>query len=76
MSVYFTDAGISNAGVYDTCYMLYQILYVRSKQRDPNPGDGSLMRKEPSTYKGFHSAFAVLVKEFLLGLGSLCLLRA
>ena len=31
---------------------------VRSKQRDPNPKDNSLIRKETSTYKGFHSTFA------------------
>ena len=33
---------------------------LRSKQRDPNPKDTSLIRKEPSTYKGFHSTFAAL----------------
>ena len=33
---------------------------IRSKQRDPNPKDDSSVRKEPSTHKGFHSAFAAL----------------
>ena len=52
---------------------------VGSKQRDPNPNpkDNSLLRKEPSTCKGFHSTFAALLSlilEFLLGLGPLCLL--
>ena len=31
---------------------------VRSKRRDPNPKDNSSIRKEASTYKGFHSTFA------------------
>ena len=34
--------------------------FVRSKQRDPNPKGNSLVRKDTSTYKGFHSTFAAL----------------
>ena len=34
--------------------------HLRSKQRDPNPKDNSLLRKETSTYKGFHSTSAAL----------------
>ena len=34
---------------------------VRSKQRDPNPKDSSLIGKETSTYKGFQSMFAALL---------------
>ena len=30
---------------------------IRSKQRDPNPKDTSLTRKDTSTYQGFHSTF-------------------
>ena len=33
----------------------------RSKQRDPNPKDNSLIRKETSTYKGSHDTFAALL---------------
>ena len=33
---------------------------VRSKQRDPDPKDNYLIRKETSTYKGLHSTFAAL----------------
>ena len=33
---------------------------VRSRQRDPTLQDDSLIRKETSTYKGFHSTFAAL----------------
>ena len=33
---------------------------LRSKQRDPNPKDNSLIRKETSTYKGFHHTSAAL----------------
>ena len=33
---------------------------IRSKQRDPKPKDNSLIRKEASTHKGFHSTFAAL----------------
>ena len=51
---------------------------IRSKHRDPNPNDNSLIRKETSTYKGFHSTFVALlcflIEELLLGLGHLCLL--
>ena len=36
------------------------LLRIRSKQRDPNPKGNSLVRKETSTYKGFHSMFAAL----------------
>ena len=32
----------------------------RGKQRDPNPKDNSLVRKETPTYKGFHSTLAAL----------------
>ena len=35
-------------------------LRLRSKQRHPNPKDDSLIRKQTSTYKGFHSTFAAL----------------
>lgn len=33
---------------------------IRSKQRDPNPKDNSLTRKETFTYKGFHDTVAAL----------------
>ena len=33
--------------------------YIRSNQRDPNP-KGTLIGKETSTHKGFHSTFAAL----------------
>ena len=33
---------------------------LRSNQRDPNPKDNSLIRKQTST-KGFHSTFAALL---------------
>ena len=48
----------------------------RGKQRDPNPKDNSLLRKETSTCKGFQYTFAafLFIKEFWSGLGSLCLL--
>ena len=32
-----------------------------NKQRDPDPKDNSLVGKETSTCKGFHSAFAALL---------------
>ena len=34
------------------------------------------MGEETATYRGFHSTFAalIIIKEFCLGLGSLCLL--
>ena len=32
-----------------------QLPLLRSKQRDPDPQDAYLVRKEPSTYKGFQS---------------------
>ena len=32
----------------------------RGRQRDPNPKDNSLVGKETSTCKGFHSTFAAL----------------
>ena len=31
--------------------------FFRSRQRDPNPKDNSLVGKETSTYKGFYSTF-------------------
>ena len=31
-----------------------------SNDRDPNPRETSLIRKDTSTYKGFHSTFAAL----------------
>ena len=37
---------------------------VRSKQRDPNPQDNSLIRKETSTNKGFRSTFAALFSYY------------
>ena len=33
---------------------------IGSKQRDPDPQDDSLIRNEPSTYKGFHYTIAAL----------------
>ena len=33
---------------------------LRRKRRDPIPKDNSLIRKETSSYKGFHSTFAAL----------------
>ena len=33
---------------------------VESPQRGPNPKESSLIRKETSTYKGFHPTFAAL----------------
>ena len=33
-------------------------LDLRSRQRGPDPKDNSLVRKEPSTYKEFHSTLA------------------
>ena len=49
---------------------------VGSGQRDPKPEDDSLLWKDPSTYKGSHSASAALFSDrgVLFGLGSLCLL--
>ena len=32
---------------------------IGSRQRDPNPKDNSLIRKETPTYKGLYSTFAV-----------------
>ena len=48
----------------------------RSKQKDPNPKDDSLIREEASTYEAFQYTFAALImfKDLLLRLGSLCLL--
>ena len=34
--------------------------FISSKHRDPNPKDNSLIRKDTSKYKGFHSTFAAL----------------
>ena len=34
--------------------------HARSKQRDPNPKDNSLIRKDTSTCKGFHFTFVAL----------------
>ena len=42
-------------------YYFIQVPSFRSKQRDPNPKDNSLIRKVTSTYKGFHSTFAALL---------------
>ena len=39
----------------------WSALHLRSKQRDPNPKDDSLIRKETSTYKGPHAMFAALL---------------
>ena len=38
---------------------------VGSRQRDPNPNDNSLLRKDTPTYcyKGFHSTFAALLSH-------------
>ena len=36
---------------------------IRSKQRDPNPKEYSLLRKDTSTCKGFHSTFAAWFSE-------------
>ena len=50
---------------------------IRSKQRDPNPEDTSLIRKDTPTYMRdsiLRLQQCFLIKEFLLGLGSLCLL--
>ena len=39
---------------------IYIYTYYNYIQRDPNPQDKSFIRKESSTYKGFHSTFAAL----------------
>ena len=35
-----------------------------SKQRDPNPEDNSLIRKDTSTYEGSHSTFAAVLSYY------------
>ena len=58
------------------CIRIYDHPTFRSTQRDPNPKDTSLVRKETSTY--FRDSILRLqhcvVQECLSGLGSLCLL--
>ena len=44
-----------------SCPPLTTPLEIRSKQRDPNPKDDSLIRKETSTYEGFHSTVGALL---------------
>ena len=50
---------------------------IRSEDRDPDPEDNSLARKEPSTCKRgsiLHLQHCFLINDILLRLGSLCLL--
>ena len=55
---------------------IYIHIYVHI-HRDPEPKDNSSIRKDTSTYEGgfvLRLRHCFLIKEFLLGLGSLCLL--
>ena len=71
--------------IYIVCVYIYIYTYIykerereRGKQRDPSPKDSSLVRKETSTRKGFlfcACSIVFLIKELLLGSGSLGLLR-
>ena len=56
--------GATRAALMRSCQArdLQRTRNVKSKQRDPKPKDNSLIRKEPSTNKGFHYTFAALGK--------------